>query len=847
MDRSVISFPEPSLVLLVGPSASGKSTFAKKHFKPTEVISSDYCRALVSDDENSNEATADAFEVLGFIAAKRLARGKTTVIDATNVQAPSRKKLLQLARQFHVHAVAIVLNLPRKVLEQRNQLRTDRNMPNGVVRKQQSELQRSLRGLKKEGFRFVYVIDSAEAVDSASIERTRLWVDKTDLSGPFDIIGDVHGCFDEMISLLEKLGYATNSGNGAELSHSDGRRPVFVGDLVDRGPGTTEVLRFVSQAVDAGLAFCVAGNHDVKLLKYLRGKQVKLKHGLEVSARQLENQDPEFLSTIMQFLDGLRSHYVFDGGRLVVAHAGLKEEYHGRASGTVRQFALYGETTGEIDEYGYPVRYQWARDYRGEARVVYGHTPVTEAEWVNRTINIDTGCVFGGKLTALRYPEMTLVDVPAREVYYASAKPLAAAGGANSGDPQLLDIKDIAGKRIITTSLAHSVSIPEEHSAASIESLSRFTTNPQWLIHLPPTMSPSETSSLDGYLERPEEALDYYKRNGIKQVICEEKHMGSRAIIVVCRDEEVASRRFGVPGEAGICYSRTGRRFFSNGSLEQSVLQVLRQAMDDAGTWDVLDTDWICLDTEIMPWSLKAQALLRDQYAAVGAAARGALGAVLPVLEQASENGLAVHDLLKSVQLRAANTERFVAAYRQYCWPAESLQDIKVAPFHILAAEGRTFLSRSHDWHLETLESIVSSAPGLLVSTRHRIVDTTSDSDVREACDWWEELTEAGGEGFVTKPLDFVARGKRGMVQPGIKTRGKDYLRIIYGPDYDMKSNLDRVRKRGLSRKRSLALREFALGHESLERFVKKEPLYRVHECVAGVLALESDPVDPRL
>ena len=442
---------------------------------------------------------------------------------------------------------------------------------------------------------------------------------------------------------------------------------------------------------------------------------------------------------------------------------------------------------------------------------------------------------------------MTLVDVPAREVYYASAKPLAAAGGANSGDPQLLDIKDIAGKRIITTSLAHSVSIPEEHSAASIESLSRFTTNPQWLIHLPPTMSPSETSSLDGYLERPEEALDYYKRNGIKQVICEEKHMGSRAIIVVCRDEEVASRRFGVPGEAGICYSRTGRRFFSNGSLEQSVLQVLRQAMDDAGTWDVLDTDWICLDTEIMPWSLKAQALLRDQYAAVGAAARGALGAVLPVLEQASENGLAVHDLLKSVQLRAANTERFVAAYRQYCWPAESLQDIKVAPFHILAAEGRTFLSRSHDWHLETLESIVSSAPGLLVSTRHRIVDTTSDSDVREACDWWEELTEAGGEGFVTKPLDFVARGKRGMVQPGIKTRGKDYLRIIYGPDYDMKSNLDRVRKRGLSRKRSLALREFALGHESLERFVKKEPLYRVHECVAGVLALESDPVDPRL
>jgi protein phosphatase len=205
--------------------------------------------------------------------------------------------------------------------------------------------------------------------------------------------------------------------------HPAGRKAVFLGDLVDRGPRIPDVLKLVMDMVESGSAICVPGNHDVKLLRKLRGKNVQITHGLAESLSQLEAEPPEFREKVAGFLDSLISHYVFDDGKLVVAHAGMKESMQGRGSGKVREFALYGETTGETDEFGLPVRYPWADDYRGRAMVVYGHTPVPEPQWLNRTINIDTGCVFGGQLTALRYPERELVSVPAARVYCEPSKP----------------------------------------------------------------------------------------------------------------------------------------------------------------------------------------------------------------------------------------------------------------------------------------------------------------------------------------------------------------------------------------------------------------------------------------
>lgn len=848
-----ITIPELSLVVLIGPSGCGKSTFARKHFKSTEVISSDFCRALVSDDENNQAATKDAFEVLHFIATKRLAAGRLTVVDATNVQPEARKPLVALARQYHVIPVAIVLNLPDRVCQDRNRTRSDRNFGPHVIRQQSQQLRRSIRNLKREGFRHIFEFSTAAEIDEIVIERQRLWNNLRHEHGPFDIIGDIHGCFDELHALLAKLGYEIESTNGSyQARHPEGRKAVFLGDLVDRGPKIPEVLKLVMSMTASGTALAVPGNHDMKLMRKLRGRDVQITHGLAESLQQLDREPPELKDHIAEFLDQLVSHYVLDDGRLVVAHAGLKEELQGRGSGKVRDFALYGETTGETDEFGLPVRYNWAAEYRGRAMVVYGHTPVPEPEWLNGTICIDTGCVFGGKLTALRYPERELVSVPALKTYYEPSKPFlpeedqAPAFTAQQQYDDVLDLDDVSGKRIITTRLHRTVTIREENGIAALEVMSRFAADPKWLVYLPPTMSPTETSREPNLLEHPAEAFSYFRHSGVASVICEEKHMGSRAVAIVCRDREAARKRFGVVEEvAGICYTRTGRRFLDDVALEDEFISRLQNALAVSGFWEEFETDWICLDCELMPWSAKAQDLLRQQYAAVGSAARAALADVISTLEQTETAEVAA--LRERYRERAQAAERYVDAYRRYCWPVQSLDDLKLAPFHLLATEGKVHTDRDHVWHMDTLKRLCESDNGLLFTTPYLIVDVTDPASEQKGIEWWEELTGRGGEGMVVKPFDFIARGTRGLVQPAIKCRGREYLRIIYGPEYTMPENLERLRARGLSTKRSLALREFALGIEGLERFVRKEPLRRVHECVFGVLALESEPVDPRL
>jgi protein phosphatase len=863
-----ISIPKLSLVVFIGPSGSGKSTFARRHFLPSEVLSSDYCRGLVSDNENDQAATKDAFEVLHYIAAKRLARGRLTVVDATNVQPESRAPLVHLAREYHCLPVAIVFDLPESVCHERNRDRDDRSFGPHVIRQQKSQLRRSLKALKREGFRHVFVMEGIAEVEEAAVERVPLWNDRTHEHGPFDIIGDVHGCADEMEELLKQLGYEFSVAlggpaldSGPIYSHPAGRKAIFVGDLVDRGPRVLDCLRIVRNMVLHGSGICVPGNHDMKLLRKLRGKDVQITHGLahtlaEIDALPDDVREP-FIKSLAEFLDGLVSHYVLDTGKLVVAHAGMKEEMQGRGSRRVRDFALYGETTGETDEFGLPVRHNWAAEYRGPAMVVYGHTPVPYPEWLNHTVNIDTGCVFGGKLTAMRYPEKEFVSVPAKQTYCESSRPFlpveqSAALSAQQLHDDVLDAEDVIGKRIITTRLHHNVTIREENATAALEVMSRFAANPKWLIYLPPTMSPSETTQQPGLLEHPAEAFAYFRNQGVPQVVCEEKHMGSRAVVVICRDQAAARDRFGITNEMGIVYTRTGRQFFNDLEVERKVLERVRTALTACGFWDDFHTSWACIDCELMPWSAKAQELLRSQYAAVGAAGNASLPHVVASLGHAAQrlNGEA-HEQLGAVQSqflgRKANIERFVSAYRQYCWPVESVDDLKLAPFHLLATEGGVHSHQNHVWHMETLAKVCEQDPQFLLATQFKVVDVTVPDNEQAGIAWWETLTGRGGEGMVVKPLEFVVRGKKGLVQPAMKCRGREYLRIIYGADYDADENLSRLRNRGLGAKRSLALREFALGIEALERFVRKEPLRRVHECVFGVLALESEPVDPRL
>jgi protein phosphatase len=359
-------------------------------------------------------------------------------------------------------------------------------------------------------------------------------------------------------------------------------------------------------------------------------------------------------------------------------------------------------------------------------------------------------------------------------------------------------------------------------------------------------MSPSETTEEPGYLEYPREAFDYFRKSGVDRVVCQTKHMGSRAVVVVCRDEAASVRRFGARGALGVCYTRTGRRFFDDEGLHSSFVLEVSQAIGRAGLWDELETDWVCLDAELMPWNAKAQSLLREQYAPVGAAARLSLVAAVEAVRRATERGLPLGDLIARLEQRRTDVEHYVEAYGRYCWDTNGLQDLKLAPFHLLASEGRTYFDRDHEWHVAALARL-SDAGGLFRGTESRTVDLTDETSCEAATRWWLKYTGEGGEGMVVKPLQFIVRGPKGTAQPAVKVRGRDYLRIIYGPEYTEPENLERLRKRGLHSKRALAVREFALGVEGLERFVRREPLRLVHECVFAVLALESEPVDPRL
>ena len=621
---------------------------------------------------------------------------------------------------------------------------------------------------------------------------------------------------------------------------------------MDRGPNVPDCLRLAMDATAEGAALCVPGNHENKLLRKLRGRRVQVNHGLAETLAQLEAEPPALAKRVATFIDGLTSHYVLDDGKLVVAHAGLTEALQNRSSGAVRSFCLYGETSGETDEFGpaHPLqlgrrlprrRPCGVRPHAGAAR------RMAEPHHLHRhrlRIRRQPHC--------LALPEKELVSVPARRVYVEPARPLGASPSegrsAQQQEDDVLDIDDVRGKRFIATRLRGSITVREHQASAALEVISRFAVNPQWLIYLPPTMAPSDSSKRGGLLEHPDEAFAYFRGNDVRSVVCEEKHMGSRVVAIVCRDADAALRRFGATPDdgAGCLYTRTGRRVFDD-EREHRLLARIRAAATERGFWQRFETDWLCLDCELMPWSAKAKELLDQQYKPLAAASRMGLGEAVAALQTASARGVAVGDLLERFRVRATMADAYATALSHYDAPLASFEDLRLAPFHLLATETAAHTDKTHAWHMETLADICAGPDELLTPTPHRMVDLHDEASCADAVAWWEQLTAAGGEGMVVKPHDFIARNGNRLLQPAVKCRGREYLRIIYGPEYSAEENLARLRSRGVAAKRTLALQEFALGVEGLQRFVDGEPLRAVHECAFAVLAMESAPVDPRL
>ncbi|EPE62194.1 polynucleotide kinase-phosphatase [Exiguobacterium sp. S17] len=356
-------------------------------------------------------------------------------------------------------------------------------------------------------------------------------------------------------------------------------------------------------------------------------------------------------------------------------------------------------------------------------------------------------------------------------------------------------------------------------------------------------MSPTPKPAAEaGYLEHPDEAIAYYREHGITRLIAEKKHMGSRAILLVFKDEDAAERTIGRRTK-GIIYTRSGRRFFES-EQELEVVTRLHQSLISHEYFTTHQTEFVLLDAEILPWNLKARDLIRNQYAHVAEQALLDREQLKHALESAVDRVEGVRDWYTEVNQKLEQAETFKQAFQTYCWDVEDINAIKIAPFHVLAHSEETFFDKTHEWHMG-MNQRFADMDELFLATEYRLIeDPDTANDVIE---WWKAMTEEGHEGIVIKPDRFLTQVDGKLIQPAIKVRGRKYLSIIYGMDYLEPENLKRLKKRNVSKKQKLALREFALGMEGIKRFVHREPLERYHECVLATLAMEAEPVDPRL
>ncbi|MFC4409780.1 polynucleotide kinase-phosphatase [Chungangia koreensis] len=858
-----IQFPHAGIVILVGPSNSGKTTYLQQWIDQgillrTEIVSSDEFRLAVGDTDfiswtnrPKDEADAlfeeyqtisgEAFRMMEEVIKARCRLNKLTVVDATHLFAEDRKRYVALSKQFHVPITAIVLDIRDETLFHRDQIR---DQPRGMkrVRQQIHHFKKGLRSINGEGFHSVYRIGENEELE-ISRRINPLYID---VGNGIDFIGDIHGCFDELINLLTKLGYEEKAGF---YIHPEGRRFMSVGDVMSRGPESLKTMLFFKKHIENGLAFMTDSNHGWKIARWLEGRNVTLNHGDECVEAEIGEYERQYgqeeanqlKAELKSFLWEAPSHYVITKNgvpTVVCTHAGIKDEWIGKESEQISDFCRYGDTDG-VDETNRPIRKDWTVHHKGSLLIVWGHDPKPQPQFINRTLNIDQGVVFGGRLTAFRYPDGEIMSVQAKINYSGyEDHPLAEWKRKRFNLPNIAHF--LNGYTVNTQDLGD-VKIPSNQVKSAIDSVSRNTLPIEKLFYIPPTMSPTpEPSALNDYLEHPQEAINYYRNHGVTKLIAEKKHMGSRAIMIIFKDSQAAVKSIGTATN-GVIYTRTGRRFFDQ-DTENNVVQIIVDELREKDYFEHYETDYVCLDTEIMPWNLKAKDLIRKQYAHVSENALLDRSKLIERLQQSEFTD--VRDWLSIYDMKLQNAHVFKEVFQNYCWNVEGIEKIQIAPFHVLAHSNQTFFDKPHLWHME-MNRKLSAGSTLFVETDYKIISNPSDD--LEIIKWWEEMTKEGHEGIVIKPEIYISTYKGRLLQPAIKVRGRKYLSIIYGMDYLEPANLIRLKKRNTNKKQKNALKEFALGIEGIKRFVERDSIERIHECVLGVLALESEPVDPRL
>lgn len=812
------------LVVMVGASGSGKTTAAKAIFGDTAVVSSDDIRTLVAGDDprGSNNET---FDMMRQIIRGRLLRRLLTVVDATNVKEEDRREWVNLADEMCAPVYAVVVDAPPKVCTERS---VAKGIPAWVSRKQHQQMMDSyFRMINGKDFAAVSVISGTSPAPSLRLHDNR--TDMRGKTGNFDLIGDVHGCYAQLKELLGALGY------NDDLAHPDGRMAVFLGDFVDRGPDPGPVLDLVMGAVESGAALAVPGNHDMNLLVALNGSDRRPGKDTTETIEALSVRGKDYLRAVARFISKLPGHIVLDGGSLIACHAGLPKFYHLADHKRARYLAAYGPWQGARDQYGYKLPDGWQSDYDGDGLVVYGHTVYSDPAMCGRTVGIDTGCVFGGRLTALRYPEMKYVSVPGVGLF-------------DLGRPPRKRVEEVTSRpwtpqgRSVSVRHGSPVSITDDQASAAFEARFSRVIDPRHMFYVPGTMTPCEAAPEGSpYLERPQEAVKYYADAGITALVAQEKHMGSRAVFVLGPG---CAKKFGVSGSI---MTRYGRKFFSDDALTRAVIDRFEDALSKGGFWDAIGADWAVMDCELLPWSAKAPGLLAKQYVATSLAGGAATDTALAGLVAASaRTGGELDGLADKMRLRRDNVAGFTNAYSRYCWPTEGTDGLQIAPFCMIAAGDSDMFEVPYKTQEKLLEPVVRASGGFVKATESFYFDPNDESAVTELCARWEAATNAGSEGVVIKPDRFLVRGEHGNpILPGIKVRGREYLRIIYGPDYT--DYLEELRGRQTRKKARQAIKQFLLGMEGVARMLDGEPVERYNEPALAVIALNSEEIDPRL
>ncbi|MCT6923782.1 polynucleotide kinase-phosphatase [Metasolibacillus sp.] len=857
-----LHLPDAAIVLCIGPSNSGKSTFlqqliASNIIKPSEIVSSDDYRITVADIdfidfqgttkqeadllyEQYSAISTEAFQLMEQVVTARAKLNRLTFVDATHLNAREREKYFAIAKRQHVPIYGIIFDAPLEQLLARDNMREN---PRGAARiKQQArKLKDEKRFLKKEAFAKLYTLNPDDAY-SIVREPSSLAIE---LGTGIDVIGDIHGCYDEMMALIEKLGYRED--NGLYI-HPEGRKLISVGDIMSRGPKSLATMQFWLKQIEAGLSFMTDSNHGWKIARWLEGRAVQLSHGDELVEQEIQQfeiihgieETKALKERLAKMLLRAPSHYLIKEngiGKAVITHAGIRDRYIGKNSSRIRDFCRYGDVVG-TEANGRPIRADWYADHQTSELIIWGHEPKLKPLKMNNTVNIDQGVVFGGQLTAFRYPESTFEAVTAYENYAGEQQnPLLEAAAKHFDPPNIHAFID--GFEVATTH-GGTVWVGNGYAKAAIDTVSHYTVPLEQLIYIPPTMSPTpQTSQLDDYLEHPAEAFAYYKKHGFTELIAEKKHMGSRAVLLLFKNKQIAKEWIDTE-TLGVITTRSGRAFFDTAAHE-TIVQKLHTELAAKNYFERMETDFVLLDAEILPWNLKAQSLIDEQYAHV---AEHALMDRQKLATKLQTTLVDVAEWQQQYKELLRNAVRFDAVYQNYCWSVDDLSAIQIAPFHILAHSTETCFHKPHTWHME-MNHWLAQHSDIFITTEYQVIE--NEQDEQKAIAWWEEMTAVGHEGIVIKPLTFIPKSKDKLIQPAIKVRGREYLRIIYGMDYTDPKQLAQLKKRNPSKKMKHALQEFALGLEGIERFVQKENIARIHECVLATLALESDAVDPRL